>query len=94
MTANGSEANTRTYKFGEYTCQSDIFILNYCLYYFVVFHVSAWHSAVSVFFLLVYCSVSNVAPSLVKNALFLIQPTWYVSFCGVRMSLFFPRGFT
>lgn len=69
MTANGSEANTRTYNFGEYTCQSDIFILNYCLYYFVVFHVSAWHCAVSVFFFF-YCFVSNVPPSLVEIMLF------------------------
>lgn len=36
MTTNGTEAQTHI--FGEYTCQSDIFILNYCFYYFVVFH--------------------------------------------------------
>lgn len=37
MTANGTHSHTNI--FGEYTCQIDIFILNYCFYYFVVLHV-------------------------------------------------------
>lgn len=38
-THNDSKWNRNyTHIFGECTCQTDIFILNYCFYYFVVFH--------------------------------------------------------
>lgn len=95
MTANGTETNAHTHIhthsiLGERTCQTDIFILSYCFYYFVVFHMCV---ARSLSFFLPSCLSKAISP----NCTFFpcSSSGWclslYVSyhFSGMRASLFY-----